>query len=58
MSLKYTIAGTFTEQFELWDFPFDEQKLHLCVSSVIPIEALDFQFMPGEWCDDVYTHTV
>ena len=41
LTLKYTVAGTFSEKFELGAFPFDVQALSLVLSSSIPFRTPD-----------------
>jgi hypothetical protein len=55
LHLKYTVAGTFAEAYELERFPFDRQGLTIAMSSSIPYEVetdqgpkriLSFEEMP------------
>ena len=43
LCFKYFVRGTFSEKFELGAFPFDTQRMTLCLSSAIPEGAIDLR---------------
>mmetsp|Transcript_4128 Transcript_4128/g.7719 ORF Transcript_4128/g.7719 Transcript_4128/m.7719 type:complete len:402 (-) Transcript_4128:90-1295(-) len=40
LAFKYHVSGTFSEQMELFDFPFDAQDLTFTLSSAIPADKI------------------
>ncbi len=42
--MYYWVSGTFTEQFELRDFPYDIQRLHINIRNVLPGPESEAQY--------------
>lgn len=48
LAFKYHVSGTFSEQMELFDFPFDSQDLTFTLSSAIPSDKIVMrELQPG-----------
>ena len=48
LAFKYHVSGTFSEQMELFDFPFDVQDLSFILSSAIPSSYLSISELHDE----------